>query len=516
MRIRFPHARPISRAVPVVVAMTALLSTTACDDQSAGTSDGAKTLSLAIIGTPNSFEPTQLIDGQQAYVWNSVYDTLLIQDNKGRLTPGAAESWEYSDDARTLTLRLRKGMTFSSGAPVTSAAVKATLDRMRTTPGPNQTSLTAVTSVATDGDHDVVLKLERPDGALLSLLSAAPGVIGDPKTMTSKSASLNPVGSGPYTLDEKTTVNGSVYVLKRRDDYWNKKAYPFPTVKVRVIADRTASVNALKAGEVNAGSVETAQAGALESSGFEMKQVEATAVGVLVLADRTGAKLKPLGDVRVRKAINMAFDRDKIVKQILQGGGKTTTQVFNPKGEAYDPALEKTYGYNPAEAKKLLAEAGYPNGFSVSMPSLVYTKPFEPTIAQSLKDIGVSVKWETVPAQQTNSALMSKKYPMFFTMDGLTVTPVEVKKNFDPVGTRNVFGTSDERFDELVTRANREVDPEKAAKTYREINAFTVENAWNAPVFCISTHWVTKKGITYLGDGSSTFSTIRQFGVTGQ
>ncbi|MEV5354867.1 ABC transporter substrate-binding protein [Streptomyces sp. NPDC052693] len=507
----------MSQTVPVAVATAALLSTTACDDQPADASSGAgRTLSLAIIGTPNSFEPTQLIEGQQTYVWDSVYDTLLTQDNKGQLTAGAAESWSYSDDARTLTLRLRAGMKFSPGTPVTSAAVKATLDRMRTTPGPNQTSLAAVTSVETDGDHGVVLKLQRPDGALLYALSGASGVIGDPKTMTSKAAALNPVGSGPYTLDKSATVNGSVYVLKRRDDYWNKQAYPFPTVKVRVIADRTASVNALKAGEVNAGSVEAAQVGALESSGFEGKHVEATAAGVLVLADRTGSKLKPLGDLRVRKAINMAFDRDKIVKQILQGGGKATAQVFNPKGQAYDPALEKTYTYDPARAKKLLEEAGYANGFSVSMPSLVYTKPFEPTITQSLKDIGITVKWETVPAQQTNSALISKKYPMFFTMDGLNTTPIEVRNNFNPAGTRNVFGTTDKRFDALVAQANSETDPAKAAKTYREINAFTVENAWNAPVFYVGTYWVTKKGVTYLGDGSSTFSTIRQFGVTGQ
>jgi peptide/nickel transport system substrate-binding protein len=235
-----------------------------------------------------------------------------------------------------------------------------------------------------------------------------------------------------------------------------------------------------------------------------------------MLADRDGSKLKPLGDVRVRKAINMAFDRDKIVKQILQGSGKPTVQVYNPKGDAYDPALEKTYAYDPAEAKRLLAEAGYANGFTVPMPSLVYTKPFEPTITQSLKDIGITVQWETVPAQQTNSAFMSKKYPMFFTMDGLNAAPIETRNNFSPTGTRNVFGNTDKRFDTLLNQANNEVDPAAAAKIYKEINAFTVEKAWNAPVFYVGTHWVTKKGIRYLGDGSSTFSTVRQFGVTGQ
>ncbi|MET9830777.1 ABC transporter substrate-binding protein [Streptomyces sp. NPDC006385] len=517
MRTRFPHLRPWSRGLPATVAAAALLATTACDGQPAEASSGTtSTLSLAILGSPNSFDPTQLSEGQQAYIWESLYDTLLQLDNKGELRPGAAESWKYSADARTLTLKLRHGMTFSSGAPVTSAAVKATLDRTRTASGPTQVQLAAVSTVTAPDDHTVVLKLKQPDGALLSALSAAAGVIGDPKTMTSKIAALDPVGSGPYTLDKGTTVNGSVYVLKRRDDHWNKKTYPFETVKIRVIADHTAAVNALKAGEINAGSVGAEQVGTLKSAGFDVEHVRATSAGTLVLADRAGTVLEPLKDVRVRKAINMAFDREKIAQRILRGSGGPTVQMFNPKGDAYDPALEKTYTHDPAEARKLLAEAGYSNGFSVTMPSLFFTKPFEPTIAQALADIGIKVKWDTVPAQQSVSALMSKKYPMFFVADGLGPTPMEVRNFFSPNGYRNVFHSTDPRLDKLLSKANSALDPAEAAKAYKEINTFAVENAWNAPVFQVGTDWVTKKGIAYLGDGSSTFSSIRQFGIADQ
>lgn len=512
MRISSPWRRH-RWAVPAAAVAT-LLVTASCDGQSSGTpSAQSRTLSLAILGTPNSFDPTQLVEGQQTYVWDSIYDTLLIQDNRGELQPGAAQSWSYSKDARTLTLKLRKGMTFSSGADVTSAAVKATLERIKETPGPNQTALTAVASVEAPDATTVVLGLEHPDGALLTSLSGAAGVIGDPKTMTSKSAALNPVGSGPYTLDKGATVNGSVYVLKRRDDYWNKKAYPFQTVKIRVIADRTATVNALKAGEINAGSVEAGQVATLKSAGFDVTSVEATAVGSLVLADRAGTVLKPLADVRVRKAINMAFDREKIVKQILGGMGKPTDQMFNPKGDAYDPALDKTYSYDPAAGKKLLSEAGYGNGFSVTMPSLIYTKAFEPTITQSLAGIGIKVTWDTVPAQQSVSALQSKKYPMFLTLDGLSTAPVEVR-NFLKPGVRNVFESKDVQLTRLLEQADAQPEATKAAELYKKINAFTMENAWQAPIFYVGTEWVTKKGIRYLGDGSSTFSTIRQFGLS--
>ncbi|MGO4431394.1 ABC transporter substrate-binding protein, partial [Streptomyces sp. MCAF7] len=102
-------------------------------------------------------------------------------------------------------------------------------------------------------------------------------------------------------------------------------------------------------------------------------------MATLVLGDRSGDVLEPLGDLRVRKAINMAFDRTKMVKRLLRGSGRPTEQIFNPKGPGHDPALDQTYAYDPAAAKRLLAEAGYPNGFSVTMPSLVVSKPFEPT-----------------------------------------------------------------------------------------------------------------------------------------
>lgn len=517
MRIRHPHSRSHTRALAALGVAALVFTSSACGSESTGASSSSgATLALSIFGTPNSLAPTQLLEGQQTYVWDSIYDTLLIQDNKGELRPGAAKSWRYSGDARTLTLTLRTGMKFSTGTPVDAAAVRTTLERIRTTPGPSQGVLASVASVEAPGATTVVIKLKQPDGSLLTSLSTAAGVIGDPKTMNSKSAALNPVGSGPYTLDKGATVNGSVYVLKRRDDYWNKKAYPFRTVKVRVISDQTAMANALKAGETNAGTVDVAQVSTFKSTGFETKHVQATAVATLVLGDRSGDVLKPLGDLRVRKAINMAFDRAKMVKRLLRGSGRPTGQIFNPKGPGHAPALDQTYAYDPAAAKRLLAEAGYPNGFSVTMPSLVVSKPFEPTFTQALADIGIKVTWQPVPAQQSVSALASKKYPMFLIVDGLNTTPIEARNFYSPTGYRNVFNSTDPELAKLLDRANREVDPAKTADSYQAINKFGVENAWYGPVFYIGSDWATKKGITYLGDGSSTMATIRQFGAADQ
>jgi len=515
MRIRPPHTSPRSLALVALATTAVLLTTTACDGQAASSSSTTSTLSLAIMGTPNSFAPAQLTEGQQAYVWSSLYDTLLLVDDDGDLRPGAAQRWTYSNSGRTLTLTLRTGMKFSSGSPVTAAAVKATLDLIRTS-GQNQTQLAAVESIDAPDDRTVVLKLRNPDASLLHALAGAGGVIADPQTMRTSGSALNPVSSGPYTLDKGATVNGSVYVLKRRDDYWNKQAYPFPTVKIKVISDRAASVNALKAGEINAGSVEVQQLSSLKAAGFTTKRIEATSVATLLLFDRKGEVLKPLGDVRVRKAINMAFDREKMVRLFLKGSGRATEQLYHPLDEGYDPALDHTYPHDPAGAKKLLAEAGYPDGFSVRMPSLYFTKPFEPTISQSLADIGIKVTWDPVPAQQTISALATRKYPMALVIDGLDPIPVQTRDYFSPNGYRNVFASSDPRLTRLLLKANGETDASKAAEVYKQIDAFTVNNAWTAPVFYIGVHWVTKKGIVFRGDGSSTQNSLRQFGLAGQ
>lgn len=505
-----------SRVIIATVAAVAMSLLSACasteSSGSAASRDG--TLSFSVLGTPNSLDPAQLLEGQQVYVWSALFDTLLYADEKGKLHPNAAESWNYADGGRTLTLKLRAGMTFSSGAPVNAAAVKATLDRTKATPASPSSRLTALDSVEAPDDRTVVLRLNRPDGGLLELLARSQGVIGDPATLAQERTALNPVGSGPYVLNTSQTTNGSVYVLDRREDYWNAKAYPFRTIKVRVIGEPTAGLNALQSGELDAGLVGIEQVDRIKDAGFDLKVVEASTTVNLVLGDRNGEVLPALADVRVRRAINMAFDRSKMVEQLLKGAGKATAQYFNPMGAAYDAALDSTYAYDVAGAKKLLAEAGYPTGFAVTMPELFFTKPYGPTVTQALDSIGIKVTWEPVPPQQSVSALAAKRFPIFLTLDGVDTPSYEVTGHYTPSGARNPFHSTDPRLAALIDQASRELDQAKAADLYKQINAFVVKEAWDAPLFYMSLHWATKKGVEFVGDGTNPFNHVRFFQVT--
>ncbi|WP_285244176.1 ABC transporter substrate-binding protein [Pseudarthrobacter sp. fls2-241-R2A-127] len=486
----------------VAVGLTLALGLTACSAPAKEASQESRTLAFAIGGQPSSFDPAQAEVGEAAYIWTGIYDTLLKVDADGAVKPSAAKSWEYSSDAMTLTLDLRDGLKFSDGAEVTSEDVAATIERSRTTPGIRVPDLASVKSVDTPDDHTVVLNLSKPDPALLVNLATGAGIIAEAKKLGDENLALDPIGSGPYVLDKNATVNGSTYVLKRRDDYWDLQDYPYKTVTIRVIEDSQAKFNALQAGELDAGTASAAQIATLPEGAFEKKKIEAQAWGGLLFLDRTGSVVPALGDKRVREAINMAFDRDLYAKQLMSGGARATSQFYNPIQSGYDPDLEGYYKHDPEGARKLLAEAGYPDGFALTMPSSYFSHTFEPAITQSLADIGIKVTWESVPPQDVFPSLSSGKYGMAWYFEGLNSPSIQTRANLQKGGALNPSGYESPELNSLLSEAAQTTDPDAQGAVYKRINRYSVENALVAPLVYSSGTWLTKPGVKYLPNGA--------------
>lgn len=497
----------------LAVLTSATIALTACSAPAATSEEAPTTIDLAVMQQPGSLDPVELSEGSDAFLWSSIYDTLLLTDSEGEIVPNAAKSFEYSDDGTTLTLTLRDDLLFSTGEAPTSSDVKYGLDRIRSTPGAGQFQLSKVSDVQAPDDSTIVLTLSEPDPNLTRYLTMRAGIIADEDTVDDDSTQLNPVGSGPYTLNEEKSTAGSSYVLERRDDYWGADAFPFETVSVKVMADATATENALRSGQLDVSSIPPTSKEAFEKQGFSFTTVDVTAVFQLLIPDRDGTIQPALKDVRVRQAINMAFDRAAIAKSALAGLGTPTTQVFFPFFPGSVEELDSLYPYDPEKAKDLMAEAGYADGFSVTMPSLIYTPTFEPLVTQALADIGITVSWNPIPPQETTSAITSGSYPMVLWVDGVSPAAALIDNHFQADGFLNPLHVEDPELAPLVDEAMVTVDPDRQAELYEQINTYTVENAFDAPLAFSGQLFATAPGYKYVGTSPMNISSLRVFDV---
>lgn len=483
------------------------------DQEGTSTGDEKRELRVATITPPNSLDPAQLSDGQSAFVWNSVIDTLLVRENgTGELAPNAAESWEYNEDGTELTLKLRDDMTFSDGDPVTAEAVAATMLRSKETPGLIQPRLSDVEDVTAPDATTVVISFSRFDPEFLDQLALAVGAIGDPDTLDEDRTATNPIGSGPYTLDVDATVPGTSYTLRKREDHWNADAFPFDTVTTTVLQDPTASFNALQAGEINAGTLQPQLAAQLDPSTYTTQPIPAQALAMLVILDKNGEQFPALGDIRVRQALNHAIDREGIVAGILQNNAAAAEQVFSPLGDVFDETLDGTYDYDPDKGRALVDEAGF-TGTTFRIPSTYLTTAFEATISQAFTDVGLSVEWVPTPPQQVDGVFASGEYGLVFQVLGYTSDASQAGNVYGIDGTYNPRGYSDPTLDEIFGAIDTTVDSDGRLDPYRELNRYSVEQALNVPIVNTSTNWVTSEGVRMLDDGSSGVQSVRLFGV---
>ncbi|MDN3496822.1 ABC transporter substrate-binding protein [Planococcus sp. APC 4015] len=471
-------------------ALTAIaaLALTGCaggagDDTSGGGDSGrADRLTLTAIIGPTSYDIGSGAEyGNRSPFFQAVFDTLLQKNAAGEIEPWLATAWEYNEDNTVLTLTLRDDVTFTDDEPLDAEAVVASLEHFRDGTSPQSATMAGKEFAVVD-ETTVTITQDAPDPSLVNLLSIAPGLIQAPSTLGQPDAATNPVGSGPYVLDSAASVTGTTYAYTANPDYWNPDVVKYDNLTINVIEDPTATLNAMKAGEANGAKiVNNDTIPEIEASGWTIKANELDFQGLLLL-DRAGTMAPELADVQVRQAINMAFDREALLDALQAGYGSVTEQVFPETSVGYDAALDETYPYDPEAAKDLLAEAGYPDGFTLNMMS---TPAFQTTfdlVAQQLADIGITVNYTDPGSGNFITDMLAPKYPA--TWMALEQNPDWQLINFmiAPGATFNPFGYSDPTVDEYITTIQMGTEDE-AAEATKALNAYIVDQAWFAPFF---------------------------------
>ena len=445
--------------------------------------EGASTLVLGQFIAPATFDAPGAEWGNRSLYFQAVYDTLLNVTAEGTVEPFLASEYSYSEDNKTLTLKIRDDVTFIDGTKLTADIVKQNLERFKNGGGPFAVDLVNVESIEAPDATTVILKLSAPDPALVLYLSHEAGIVASPAMFGAADAATNPIGSGPYILDTAASVNGSSYVYKKNPNYWNPDVQHYDNLKINILADPTAIVNAIQAGEVNAIKLTgNTTNDVIEAAGWSMNFNELDFMGLL-LFDRGGQQNPALADVRVRQAINYAMDREGLLQAMQQGNGTVTTQVFKPSSPAYDPALDQMYPYDPEKAKQLLAEAGFANGLTLSMPSTAVLGAASFTLIQQLLgDVGITVEYVDTPAENYIADQLAPKYPAVFMALQEDTDWQLIQFMLSRTASFNPFKYGDDTTDALIKEI-QSGDPATQAAKAKELNKYIVEQAWFAPFF---------------------------------
>jgi peptide/nickel transport system substrate-binding protein len=364
-------------------------------------------------------DPAVSESGAAARVNQQIFEGLVVRnykiDTKGApppIIPLLATSWDISPDGLTYTFHLRQGVVFHDGSPFDAQAVEFNVRRVwdpkfeffykRGAAIPPYRYFNLKDVKATD-DNTVVFTLSARNAFFISQLAegASPGLptIASPamiKKYGNDDFGNHPSGTGPFKV--KNQVKGQYVTLERNANYWNKP-YPYlDTLIFREIPDSTTRVNALMDGEIDIvvdcppDNVE-----GLRDQGYQI--ADNTLPHIWYLAFNVAAK--PFNDVRVRQAVCMSVDKVGMCKDLLRGTASPAFSMVSRSSPSFDLTWKDPYPYDPAGAKKLLAEAGYPNGLNTvfeiptSGSGEMIPVPMAEWIQRDLLKIGLHVQLRT-------------------------------------------------------------------------------------------------------------------------
>ena len=362
----------------------------------AASNAGVLTVGYDLTGSsvPVEFDPVKftVASGNLAYDL-PIYGGLLRETPSGDFVPDLASKVTVVNPS-TIYITVRPGEVFSDGTPFTAAAVKAGLERNITTTNKSgfNTSLYAISSIDVTGTDSLVLNFSQPvANTFYPLLANQEAFIVSPTAAAAGTLGTDPVGAGPFMFKSYTTAEK--LVLVKNPKYWDAKNIHLAGITFVSVPAGPQQISALESGEVNAlDSLPPSDIPVLkgQSSLQVTSSFQDGGMYWVPMCKSSG----PLANVDVRLALNYAINRVAINDSLLYGKGEPAWTLFPSTLALYDKSLTGYYAYNPTKAKKLLAEAGYPHGFSTTI--LPLPEPATDQIATVLqsewKQIGVSVQ----------------------------------------------------------------------------------------------------------------------------
>lgn len=418
-----------------------------------------------------SAEPAAPITGMQQggavnQLLTIVHRGLMTYDETGAVVPGVAESVDTSDPTKYV-FTLRPDLTFHDDTPLTSENVKNSLDYYRDTANGSQLAagLKDITDIATDGDT-VTITLAQPNTAFLQYLALPFAAIVPDSSLNADTA--NWVGAGPF---EMTNLDQGIgLTVEKNDDYYDANEVSLDSIEVKFYPDGEARTNALLSGDVDmieyvpwenfqrvsdAGLTVDAQQGPFQYVQFNVTE-------------------GPFADPKVRQAVAYALNRENAVTAAFQSNGAPLDGIVIPEDDpAYDPKAAELWSYNPEKAKELLADAGYPDGFSATLLSTsqyTFLQDNALSVQEDLRAVGIDVTLDAPDWSTRVSKGNAGEYDLAVSGDAGVITDPSYLLNW-VVDSRNFnvgWGYSNETLRGLIEDGLRAADDDDAKKEIYE------------------------------------------------
>jgi peptide/nickel transport system substrate-binding protein len=460
--------------VPVLVALLVAVLAGAGPTAAAG----PKQLVVSQATDAITLDPHMHSHAETMSVLLNVYDPLVDFTEKFEPKPNLATSWKQLDPV-TWRFTLRQGVTFHNGAPFNARAVKFSFDRLV---DPNQkapmgTRLTALKEVRIVDDFTIDIVTKEPYAPLLYIISlylaiAPPDTV---KQMGDREFGLTGVGTGPYRVVK--WVKDQELVLEANPKYWGG-APPVKRVVYRPIPEDSARVAALQTGEAD---IITSVP---PDRWKEIQQSEATRVSA-----RTGTMLyigldtyhAPFDDVRVRRAVNHAVDIDTIIDKILLRTADRMNGPFFKTTLGYDPSIPP-FPYDPELAKKLLAEAGYADGFETvlsaphAMEGTSKVMEVAEIVAYQLQQVGIRVRIDVMEPATLFARYKAREYKMYFFTWPENPEPDRYLYTLFHSEARGYYYKNADA-DQILDRGRREFNVDERRRVYQSLHRLLVDDA---------------------------------------
>ena len=457
-------------------------------------------ITVAMQLEPPHLDPTSAAAGAiDSVLYSNVFEGLTRFMADGSVVPGLAESWEISEDGLTYTFKLRDGVTFHDGTVMDAEDVKFSLDRARAEDSTNaQKALYAgITDVTVLDPLTVQLSLGEPNGSMLFNLAWGDAVIVAPESIeTIKTA---PVGTGAFRF--VNWVQGDKIDLARNPDYWGAPAL-LETATFKFISDPTAAFAAMMAEDVDVFTGFPAPENLPQFEADPRFQVlVGSTEGETILS--TNNKTPPFDNPQVRAALSHAIDRQAIIDGAMFGYGTPIGTHFAPHHPAYVD-LTADSAYDPDQARALLAEAGFTDGFETTLhlPPPSYARRGGEIIAAQLAQVGIraqiiNVEW----AQWLETVFRGKDF-------GLTIVshtePMDIGIYANP---DYYFQYDSTNFQAIMAELNRTTDPEKRMALMQDAQRRIAADHVNGYLFQLAQLTVAKAGVQGLWANAPTQAT---------